>query len=667
MRRALTVALAAVLCVLPSTSAQADTATHVTFTKLAGGNGTCDPIDPVACLLPFPNDWNTRYDATSATGRRVNFTAATLPVNSLGATTNPDGWNRSDGFSPGSAVMTVAPGVSATRSGLAPITDIATSLSANAPAVLVDMTTGERWPYWAELDANTTNTARQALIIRPAKNFTPGHSYAVGLRNLVNSAGVKLAPSAAFSKVRGATLAASDALRSRQQQLEPVFGTLTAAGVARADLYLAWGFTVASEQNLTGDLAKMRDQSFANLKGAAPSYTLTSVTEYTTTENPQIARRIEGYVTVPNYLTLPNGIAGSTLTRGADGLPAVLLGRTVKALFTCVIPRTALVTPSNAALYGHGLLGSANEVTADNVEAMASEHNFTFCATPWIGMADDDTAVLSLALAGPSLFQAIPDRMRQGLLNAMFVGRAMTAAGGLTGNPAFQNAAGKPVIDTSAGLSYDGNSQGGIVGGALVASSPDLKYGVLGVTGMNYSLLLNRSSDFASFQQIIDVAFPDKLDQQVLLSLLQMQWDRGETNGYAATLAASPAKRVLMHVAFGDHQVANVSADVEARTLGARVPAKPLAAGRSTDVTPFWGINKITSYPYAGSAMVVWDSGTGAPPLTNTPPSEAAQGHDPHEDPRHDAKARQQKSVFMRTGTVVDVCNAQPCTAAPAE
>ena len=45
---------------------------------------------------------------------------------------------------------------------------------------------------------------------------------------------------------------------------------------------------------------------------------------------------------------------------------------------------------------------------------------------------------------------------------------------------------------------YDGNSQGGIIGGAFMAMSPDVSHGVLGVAGMNYSTLVERSEDFRS-------------------------------------------------------------------------------------------------------------------------------------------------------------------------
>ena len=33
----------------------------------------CDPLDPAQCMLPYPNDWFTKPDATSATGRRPQW------------------------------------------------------------------------------------------------------------------------------------------------------------------------------------------------------------------------------------------------------------------------------------------------------------------------------------------------------------------------------------------------------------------------------------------------------------------------------------------------------------------------------------------------------------------------------------------------------------------
>ena len=65
---------------------------------------------------------------------------------------------------------------------------------------------------------------------------------------------------------------------------------------------------------------------------------------------------------------------------------------------------------------------------------------------------------------------------------------------GFLSDPAFHadgtTLASPPVIDTSK-LYYNGNSQGGILGGALTAVSPDFTRASLGVPAMGYSTLLN--------------------------------------------------------------------------------------------------------------------------------------------------------------------------------
>ena len=66
---------------------------------------------------------------------------------------------------------------------------------------------------------------------------------------------------------------------------------------------------------------------------------------------------------------------------------------------------------------------------------------------------------------------------------------------------------GQPIIDTTA-LAYYGNSQGGIMGGALTALAPDFTRSVLYVPGMNYSTLLTRSVDFADFAPFLYVSYP---------------------------------------------------------------------------------------------------------------------------------------------------------------
>ena len=108
-----------------------------------------------------------------------------------------------------------------------------------------------------------------------------------------------------------------------------------------------------------------------------------------------------------------------------------------------------------------------------------------------------------------------------------------------------------------------------------------------------------------------------------MFATIQLLWDRGEADGYAQhittdALPNTPKHTVLMHVAFGDHQVSDTTAEVEARTIGARGYQPVLDAGRSP-WRRFQLIPSIGKFPFGGSAIVIWDSGTPAPPITNTP------------------------------------------------
>jgi hypothetical protein len=156
--------------------------------------------------------------------------------------------------------------------------------------------------------------------------------------------------------------------------------------------------------------------------------------------------------------------------------------------------------------------------------------------------------------------------------------------------------------------------------------------------------------------------------------MIQMLWDRGEANGYAWHMTRdpypdTPQHTVLLHEAFGDHQVANIATEVEARVLRARLRTPALDPGRSTDVRPFYGIRRIRSLPYRGSALVVYDigpkrgdQGTPPPPTVNLAPD---SGRDPHALTGFEPHAALQLSEFLRQdGAFVNTCGKRPCYAA---
>jgi hypothetical protein len=158
----------------------------------------------------------------------------------------------------------------------------------------------------------------------------------------------------------------------------------------------------------------------------------------------------------------------------------------------------------------------------------------------------------------------------------------------------------------------------------------------------------------------------------LLLDVMQQLWDRGDPDGYAQHMTTkplpdTPSHTVLMQIAYGDHQVSDYAAAVEARTIGAAVhePALDLGTDRARDRNMFYGVPAIAQYPFTGSAVVIWDSGPGQvqpPPFANLPPVKAANNVDPHGLVRATVAARTQKSDFLRPdGVVVDVCGGRPC------
>lgn len=745
---------------------------------VATAAGACDELDPRLCLLPFPNDRFTTLDPTTPTGRRVDLSPLATPRSFGAKPMDPTEWNRNDGFSPGAMMLTFVPGLDLTATfGLDPQPETGPgiddpfavrdalpdavleapqlSMAPGAPIVLLDADTGERHPYWAELDEHqvTMEEGRdRALIIRPLVNLREGHRYIVALRDLRDGDGTELAAGPTFTALRDAyeparlpngkprkpkfPAPADIDPADQAARYQDIFTRLHARGVDVDDLYLAWDFHVASGANLAGRALAIRDDAFAQLgdtdladlrvEGASPELAITEVLDEGAT------RTVHGTVTVPNYLTTPQDGASveqlGALEDGYDQLPAELRDQdpligdalgvadevplvapqsrfvydspnpgpmdvpvqnpavpTLQAEFTCKL-RTDVPGGAKPTLYGHGLLGGRGEVEGGSTGDLR-DGGHAMCGVDWIGMATEDITNVALVLHDISFFPSLADRAQQGFLNFLCVGRALIHPEGALAQAAFQDADGRPLLDLDE-LFYDGNSQGGIMGGALTALAPDFTKAVLGVPGINYSTLLNRSVDwegpfvdpanpgipaYASFNYN---AYPDKVGQQLVFALLQMLWDRAEGNGYAQHMTDepypnTPAHQVLLEVAFGDYQVTNHAAEVEARTIGADFLTTALAPGRHWEravaagrAAPF-GLSPFATHPEtgevfapSGSALVYWDSGNPTPPNGNVPPADLHQ--DPHGDPRNDDVALRQKLRFYADGVIVDVHGGQP-------
>ena len=371
--------------------------------------------------------------------------------------------------------------------------------------------------------------------------------------------------------------------------------TLATHGVATASLYIAWDFTVDSAENITAPELTMRQQTFASLAGGVGTYLVTKVTN-DPPDNPTLAREVEGYFDVPSYLSGEGGKVGSVLTVGPDGLPVHEPGHTQVANFECEIPKAATAAhPGTVGVYGHGLFNSATEVDASWVPQFSNADDYVFCGTDWMGLSSTTLPLAASVISNLSNFPSLVDNLMQSLLDAEVLGRLLDNPAGFAMSPAFEDSAHQPLLRAGKGLVYYGNSEGAIMGGAFTALSTDATRSVLGVSGMDYDILLFRSADFAPFLGPLSTSYPSRAVQQIGFDLTQMLWDRADTDGYAeqmttTALPNTPTHEVMLEEAFGDHQVSNVTTAIEARTIGADIIEPALAKGRSNLAEPYWGI-----------------------------------------------------------------------------
>lgn len=611
----------------------------------------CDPIAPTQCGLPFPSTFYMRQDSASPTGWRVALGDTTLPINANHDQPAPTYWNERDGWSPLSPMLAHLPGVS--LDGLIGHDDLGAYEDAEAKTIVVDVDTGERVPHFVELDMSGDDEDRRLLILQPVTPMQYGHRYAVGLRGLVDEAGVAIEPSPAFVALRdGGTVdddtIATDDIEGRRDVYDTVvFPALEAAGWSRGETQLAWDFVVGSEEGITGRARWLRDDALDRVADG-PTYEITSVEEFSAEENEHTARRVHGKMTVPLYTT--EDYPGAFLTRDADGMPYAN-GET-EVGFTIIVPRTLVEDPRPARIvqYGHGLLGDRGEVEGGYLAEMADRYGYILFATDWTGMKGEDiisiTAMIATDLGD---FAFLPERSMQGFVEFLCMMRLMS--GPMVNDEALMATdpdSGEPValIDPDR-RSYYGNSQGGILGGSYIALSPDIERATLGVAGMPYALLLMRSHDFEDFLTMFRTMYPDPAHVMLWLGYMQTLWDQGEPAGYGLSvnqspLADTPAKDVLIQVAVGDVQVTTLGAHIMARAYGAKLIDEP--------VRPVWGLETVPS-GWAGSGLVEFDYGL-EEPFENIPPT----GEDPHEWPRRELAGQEQMYTFFETGLIENFC-----------
>jgi hypothetical protein len=533
-----------------------------------------------------------------------------------------------------------------------------TSLLPDSPTVLLDATTGERVLHFVELDARAASPGRQALILRPAVALQPGHRYVVAVRRLVDPAGDPIAPEPAFRALRDRHHTTIPAIEQRRWHFErDVFGALHRGRVRvpRANLQLAFDFTVQSDEGLTADMLSMQEQAYAwledqvDVQGQQTFSVLPFGPDDTTSREFDCSvpgtstwRILRGTYQVPLFLTADLAVPLSLgfLNRDADGTP--LQNGVTQVVFTASVPCAAKIggfPADHGVILGHGLFGTGDGIVQTFAGGFTDDANYASAATDWRGLSQPDLPWVGVQIIGLgggvnqfNNFPALPDRLKQGQLNTLVLARMMKR-GDFNVDPAFQVApgvGGMPGPDDE--MFYFGASLGGIMGTFFAALTPDVERFYVDVPGMNFALLLQRSTQYTLFEQLLAaVGLSEPLDVLISLSLQHELWARAEPAGFVHRLVPevqSGDKKVLVTVAWLDKQVSNQASEILARTLG--VPS--LDGSVLEDLV---GIPDVAGP--VGSAMVVYDTGTYdiydpsqapfIPPLANQIPSPVCDPH----------------------------------------
>jgi hypothetical protein len=319
--------------------------------------GGCTGLDGEACLLPWPSSAFLVADPATRTGFRVSIPTTSMPLNDNGERLDPAAWNSWDGFSPMTTLIAEFTSV-IDPAALASWHDPGASLALDSPTVIIDVDSGERIAHFAEIeDSPQVAAGHTTLYVRPAARLKDNHHYAVGIRGLRTRDGAPVTPSAGFAALRDGRESKIDA----DWYTRDVFGPLAKAGVDRASLLLAWDFRTASGETAWGDVVAMRDDAIAMAGAAGLGCTVSSSVE--DPADAVILRRIDGMITVPNFLD------GKRIARDAAGRPKIV--GTTQAPFIALIPRSA-GAKAPIWIYGHGLFSERDELLRDFARDTAS-------------------------------------------------------------------------------------------------------------------------------------------------------------------------------------------------------------------------------------------------------------------------------------------------------
>lgn len=611
----------------------------------------CNPIAyEIDCMLPFPSDVFLVDDATTPSGKRVELTNRAKPL-ARGEAIDFYQNYPADGYSQFMPILAHFPQGVSTDNLVFHTQDPAPTLEPTNTTLIIDTQTKTLVKHWAEIDQNTDDVTKRALIIRPLNRLEEQRRYIVVLQGLKDLEGAPIEAPQGFKQLRDEQAKDDPTLAPLATRYEAeIFPLLKELGVDRAKVTLAWDFTTKSNEHAQRNLFKIREELIARYSATPPKVTILKTIDDPSEE---IALRIEGTLTVPLYMETAK--AGAKLLYDEQG--RVTTKEDAEVPFTIQVPRSAMpesddFTPARLMQYGHGFFGEREEINYGFMRGFSQERSFITASVDWWGMSTDDLvttlAALSTDINNTFLFT---DRVHQGIANQIALSYALL--GPLAQAPELKRFD-KLLYDKDQ-LYYYGISQGHIFGSTFVPLSPHIDRAVFSVGGVSYSFMMSRSRNFAPFLSTIKRSLSSPVDIQKFIAMSQHPFDRVDPVMFTehlikSSLPNTPAERkILMQVGLGDAQVNNLTA-----YLQARASKIPLLEPSPVSV---WDVPTVQAP--ASSAMVLVDFAIDPLPgfYSKTPTDETPA----HEGVRRQDALKEQLDQFLRPdGAIKHFCDG-PC------
>jgi hypothetical protein len=514
-----------------------------------------------------------RADASTATGRRLNIPQ--LVFRDAGAMPpRAELFNTADG-APTSGPIVLHFGVDLHPDLLNLEDDLDASLKDDHPIALIDLETGRRIMFLAEMDQNRRlerHQGRHSLIIRPQEPMRFGKKHALIIRGPVRDAdGNTLAPPRGFAALRDKERTDHEALEAAREDFEALFTRLGELGFERDSLFIVNDFQVASRDYVLGPVLSMRAEAFRMVEAGELSYT---IEEVRTPENdPNVEKIVLGNFQVPTYLREDN-----TFEYDADHLP-VRRQEHRSFPFTMLIPKAALDgEPLPLTILGHGIFGEGRDYLVGGngrvTQPLAQQARSVVVATDWIGLSGGDiNLIIQQVVPDLNRLTLVTDRLQQSLINNLTLIELVLKD---IQHDAQVKVGDHDLLRTDE-VFYYGVSLGGIQGSSLVSLSRHITRAILAVPGSSWSNMLARSIVYTPIKTFIDIRYPDPLLQQSFISMLQLHFDHSDPVNVGQLmkrdpLPDAPAKRVVvLQEAIADCQVPNQVTRVLARALGAKL------------------------------------------------------------------------------------------------